>query len=132
MMVHAAAKAATEEAVAAPSLALPSSAPLSLGSAKPYVPGAPVSELVPAQIKTKVRPVYPAAALARRAEGKVVLNALVQKDGRVGKVTPISGNVLLRDAAMEAVKKWIYTPASLNGRPTESTVVVEVNFTKQP
>jgi TonB family protein len=132
MVVHAAAKAATEEAVAAPSLDLPSSAPLSLGSAKPYVPGAPVSELVPAQIKTRVRPVYPAAALARRAEGKVVLNALVQKDGRVGKVTPISGNVLLRDAAVEAVKRWIYTPASLNGRPTESTVVVEVNFTKQP
>jgi protein TonB len=35
---------------------------------------------------------------------------------------------MLRQAAMDAVKRWTYRPAVLNGQPIESTSRVEVNF----
>jgi outer membrane biosynthesis protein TonB len=33
-------------------------------------------------------------------------------------------------AAMEAVRKWVYSPAPVNGEPSSVTTVVEVRFGK--
>jgi protein TonB len=40
----------------------------------------------------------------------------------------LSGPPLLRQAAMDAVQKWVYSPSLLNGAPIEATTDVDVNF----
>jgi periplasmic protein TonB len=40
----------------------------------------------------------------------------------------VSGNPLLRNAAIVAVKQWIYRPTLLNGKPIEAETRVSLNF----
>jgi hypothetical protein len=54
--------------------------------------------------------------------------AVVSQDGRVKKATAISGPVALRQAAEDSVRKWIYSPAILNGAPVEAAIQVDVSF----
>jgi protein TonB len=39
-----------------------------------------------------------------------------------------SGPPLLRNAAIMAVKKWIYRPTILNGKPIEAETRISLNF----
>ena len=73
-------------------------------------------------------PVYP--ELARRAGvgGKVVLECVIDIDGRVTDVKVVTGNPLLADAAVNAVQRWVYTPTTLNGQPIRVILTVTVNF----
>ncbi len=107
----------------------PAAAPALMANVQPYVPSAPVAAAtLPAQLIKKVPPTYPQIAAVARAGGKVELNATVNQDGKIGKITVLSGNPLLREAAISAVKQWVYKPATRNGEPIESTVAVEINF----
>jgi TonB family protein len=58
-----------------------------------------------------------------RVEGAVRLEADVNEEGKVVEVRPVSGHPLLRPAAVDCLKKWVFEPAS--GKTTE---VVEVTF----
>lgn len=40
----------------------------------------------------------------------------------------ISGNPLLVQAALEAVKKWRYQPMQLNGKPAEVDTTIDDHF----
>lgn len=74
-------------------------------------------------------PVYPPLARQARLQGVVRLEAVIGPDGRVEKVEAISGPPLLRQAAIDAVKQWVYQPSTLNGQPVRVTTQIEVNFT---
>ena len=74
----------------------------------------------------KVSPVYPANA--QRIQGEVVLQAVIAKDGSVQSVKVVSGNPVLAEAAVEAVRQWRYHPYVLNGEPVEVETRVQVNF----
>jgi len=76
----------------------------------------------------KVQPVYPPNALRMRAEGTVKLTATVSTTGNVTDVKAISGEALLTQAAMDAVKQWKYKPYLLNGDPVEIKTEVTINF----
>jgi protein TonB len=76
----------------------------------------------------KVQPVYPPNALRMRIEGAVKLSATVGKTGSITAVKVISGEPLLGQAAMEAVKQWKYKPYLLNGDPVEIQTEVTINF----
>ena len=41
----------------------------------------------------------------------------------------LSGNPLLVDAAVNAVKQWTYRPTYLNGKPVQVLTDVDVKFT---
>ena len=71
------------------------------------------------QILTKVAPVYPPDAKAAGISGAVVLHAVIDKDGTIGKLEVISGPQVLQSSALEAVRQWTYKPYLLNGEPTE-------------
>lgn len=59
----------------------------------------------------RVEPIYPPLARARRLEGTVVLDAVIQKDGSVSEVTVLkSGNAMFDRAAMDALRQWRFTP----------------------
>jgi len=73
----------------------------------------------------KVSPTYPSVMQSARIPGLVVLDAVIHADGTIGDITVLrSTNDLFARAAIEAVKKWRYTPL-----PYEGIVTVTVNFT---
>lgn len=58
----------------------------------------------------RVEPDYPPDARAQHIAGTVVLDAQIRPDGQVGTVLVVSGEPLLTDAAIKAVKQWRYQP----------------------
>lgn len=75
-----------------------------------------------------VPPIYPADAVAAGVEGTVVLTAVLGKDGAVRDVAVVTGVPVLNDAALNAVRLWVFTPTLLNGVPVEVAMTVTVNF----
>ena len=78
-----------------------------------------------------VKPTYPELARVARLEGQVILQAIIKKDGSVGEVSVLRcnrPNMGFEDAAVEAVRKWQYRPATQNGRPVEVYFTVFVEF----
>lgn len=77
----------------------------------------------------QVTPVYPALAIAARVQGRVVLDCVIDREGRIGSLSVLSGNPLLEAAAVEAVRQWRYTPTLLDGSPVAVVLTVTVEFT---
>ena len=79
-------------------------------------------------------PVYPREALRRGVGGTVRVKATVAPDGSVERmeVAETSGNRFLDRAAMEAVRRWRFTPAMRNGQPMSAAVVIPIDFTPNP
>ena len=76
-----------------------------------------------------VRPVYPAFAQAAKVEGMVILEAVINERGVVERLKVLRSVPLLDAAAIEAVRKWRYTPTLLNGTPVSVLMTITVNFT---
>ena len=73
-------------------------------------------------------PVYPEAARADHVEGRVVMQAVVTKDGAIGHLHVMSGDPILRAAALEAVSAWRYRPYLVNGEPVDVMTSIPVDF----
>jgi periplasmic protein TonB len=77
----------------------------------------------------KAPPKYPEKARHQRIQGPAVLQAIINREGKIVELTPVSGDPLLTSSAMKTVKKWRYKPYLLNGQPVEVETTVQVNFT---
>jgi protein TonB len=75
-----------------------------------------------------VTPVYPELAARARVEGIVIIEATIDTRGRVANATVLRGVPVLEEAALEAVRKWVYTPTLLDGVPTPVIMTVTVRF----
>jgi protein TonB len=82
-----------------------------------------------ALIVTKVPPIYPAAAKAAGIQGVVHLAAIVGMDGTVQELHVLDGPPELIQAAMDAVKQWVYKPTLLNGNPVQVETTIAINYT---
>ncbi len=90
---------------------------------------APVSGGVkPGAIERQVQPIYPRFALQQRMEGAVVLDATIADTGRVQSVRVVSGQTILAQAAVDAVKQWRYHPTLLDGKPIPTETQITINF----
>jgi len=76
----------------------------------------------------KTPPIYPAIAKTARVSGTVELEATISKNGTIKDVRVASGPVMLRQAAVDAVRTWRYKPYQLNNQPTEVETTVNVVF----
>lgn len=77
----------------------------------------------------KVAPSYPRVARQAGLGGRVTVRAVIAPDGGVESVEVFSStNPLFNDAAVEAVRKWRYRPALMNGRPVRVYFSVVVDF----
>ena len=101
-----------------------SGAPISAQLA-PYRVGGPIRP--PAKIKN-VAPVYPEPARNARVQGVVILEALVDRQGRVESVRVLRSIPLLDNAAIAAVRQWRYSPLMLNGQPERFVLTVTLSF----
>lgn len=110
-----------------------------LGNGSPHIvaprPEAPTVRVIrrsegvqESQLITRVVPVYPQIARVARIAGTVELMVLVGRDGSVLSVQVLSGSPLLAAAARQAVEKWRYRPAILDGQAVEVESRVTVNF----
>jgi TonB family protein len=84
-----------------------------------------------ANVITQVAPHYPAEAKQAGLQGTVKLQALIGKDGTVQDLQVLSGEPVLADAAVDAVRQWVYKPTLLAGEPVEVQTTIDVNFTLQ-
>jgi protein TonB len=82
-----------------------------------------------AMIIRKTAPVYPPLAKSARVSGVVHLAAIIAKDGTIQELHSLGGPALLIQAAMDAVKTWVYKPTMLNGEPVQVETTIDVNFT---
>jgi TonB family protein len=82
-----------------------------------------------AMVIKKVMPVYPPLAKMAMVQGNVQLAALIGMDGTVQELHVLGGPALLIQAAMDAVKQWVYKITYLNGNPAAVETTVDVNFT---
>lgn len=76
----------------------------------------------------KTRPVYPAIAKAAHVGGTVELQARISKTGTIQDVHVVSGPVMLRPSALDAVRSWRYRPYKLNNEPIEVETTISVIF----
>jgi periplasmic protein TonB len=76
----------------------------------------------------RIDPVYPPLAVTAHVQGVVILEAVVDRDGRVEKVTVLRSIPLLDRAAIDAVQQWRYSPLLLNGEPERFVLTVTVSF----
>jgi len=63
-----------------------------------------------------------------RAEGTVVVQAVISKSGRIESARVVSGLPVLQAAALQAVRAARYRPYLLNGLPIEVETTVSINF----
>ncbi len=75
-----------------------------------------------------VKPAYPDIAKQARVQGVVILECTISPAGKVSEVKVLRGIPLLDQAAIDAVKQWVYTPTLLNGVPVPVIMTVTVNF----
>ena len=76
-------------------------------------------------------PIYPPIAQAARAQGVVIIEAVIGVDGRVHDAGVLRSAPLLDEAALAAVRQWVYTPTRLNGQPVAVVMTVTVRFQLQ-
>jgi protein TonB len=81
----------------------------------------------PTKLKA-VPPVYPDAAVEARIEGVVILECLISPQGRVREINVLRGVPLLEEAAIDAVRQWVYTPTLVDGVPVPVLMTVTVRF----
>ena len=80
----------------------------------------------------RVNPTYPMASRQAQVSGAVRVGIVVGKDGKVLSTAPVSGDALLLQSAMDAVKQWRYQPTLVNGEPVEVESTVEVDYKLNP
>ena len=80
------------------------------------------------QLVRRVDPVYPAAARANRIQGPVVLEATIGTHGFLRHIRVVSGDPLLADSVLDAVRGWRYRPRTERGRAVETETRIVVNF----
>jgi TonB family protein len=108
---------------------------LTTGSGKqPAAPEAPLpigGDVKPAELISRVSPVYPALARNQHQSGDVRIDALIDANGRVTTMKVISGPTLLHQAAMDALRQWKYQPATLDGKQVPMHLTVTLQFRLQ-
>jgi protein TonB len=100
-----------------------------LVEATPSKPIAVTSDIQSARLIHKVIPVYPNLARITRISGTVRLQATVSAEGTIEKLEVISGHPILVQAAVDAVRQWIYRPTILHNIPVEVIAPIDVIFT---
>jgi protein TonB len=86
-----------------------------------------MTDTMPVLVKT-VLPEYPGIAQQAGMEGSVVLLLLVGKDGRVRKAQVARPGSMFDDNAIAAGRQFVFTPATMNGRPVSVWVAQQIRF----
>lgn len=87
-------------------------------------------QIVPGRLIHEVDPQYPKEARKNKLQGNVLLEATIDKGGTVTNIAINDGDLLLADAAVDAVREWKFEPYTRNASPLE--VHQQLAFTFSP
>ena len=76
----------------------------------------------------RVEAEYPEAARLQGASGIVIVEAMIGRKGEVAAVHILRGVKGLDDAALDAVRQWVYEPTFVGGKAVPVLVTLTVNF----
>jgi protein TonB len=76
----------------------------------------------------QVQPIYPPLAKEARIQGDVVLESVIDQQGKVTQMKVVSGSPLLVQSAIQALEQWRYQPTMLNGQPVAVDMIVTLHF----
>ena len=76
----------------------------------------------------KTPPEYPPIAKQVKVGGKVQVDVTIDAEGNVETVKIVSGNAMLTQSVITAVKKWKFTPFTQDGAPTKAVASLEFDF----
>jgi len=106
-------------------VAVAGAAPL-LAQEEPLAAG---SEGIPVPKKTKhVQPTYPQEALAQGVRGIVILDIVVDAQGKIESTGVVRSVPGLDEAAIAAARQWEYEPTKVSGKPVRVRITVPITF----
>lgn len=73
-------------------------------------------------------PSYPEVARRMRAAGVVVVDVVIDENGKVISARAVSGNTILRDVAVQAAYRARFSPTKLSGLPVKVAGSINYNF----
>jgi len=84
----------------------------------------------PARALSNPNPAYPPEAVQQRLEGRVILSVTIAASGAVTKVKVAEScrHKVLDQAALDAVRRWRFSPATRNGKPVVWTARLPIRF----
>jgi protein TonB len=101
----------------------------------PIAPENQTVELAPAALQDnllyRLEPEYPEEAREKHIESVVVLKIHISRDGTVKDEKMLSGNPLLGQAAIDAVRQWRFKPQRIDGHLVEAETVITLFFRLQ-
>lgn len=81
------------------------------------------------EILFQTKPEYPEAARRARAQGTVIVEAIIDEAGCVRAVRVLEEvSHGLTESAVQAVRNWVFLPATLAGEPVKVYYVLTVNY----
>lgn len=94
----------------------------------PSSPDASVRNYEPAAVIEGMSPRYSTNALTRHLEGTVRISAIIGADGTPSALVRVSGDSTLAQIAIDEISLWRYRPATIDGTPVESKVIIRADF----
>jgi len=90
----------------------------------------PATEMANMKVNSRVDPVYPPASRRAGEEGTGMFRVLVNERGQPVEVSVLrsSGFPRLDEAAIAAIRRWVFSPAVQNSQPVQSWTRVQVTF----
>ena len=85
-------------------------------------------QIVSGRLVNKTDPRYPKEAHKNKTRGSVVLEATIEKNGNVTDLSIISGDLILADAAVDAVRDWKFESYTLSGNAIQVRQKLTFNF----
>ena len=84
-------------------------------------------------LRKEVKPTYPKEMIVESIQGMVTMDCVVLDDGTIGEVKVTKSlHPALDKEAIATVRKWVLSPATVDGKPVPVQVEVEMQFTLRP
>ena len=86
-------------------------------------------DITPPRVIKQVNPQYSSGSKGIRLEGSVVIGTVVSSRGTPTKTHVVKGlDKDVDEAAVEAVKQWLFEPGKKNGKAVAVSVQIEIRF----
>lgn len=87
-----------------------------------------VAEVVEGKKTSKTLPTYPQSAIAAGIQGTVIVQGVIDREGRVGDLRVVRGIAALDKAALDAVQKFKYEPTKHKGEARAIILTVIITY----
>ncbi|MCI0658053.1 MAG: energy transducer TonB, partial [Acidobacteria bacterium] len=93
---------------------------------EPYLPG--VGDVSMPELLSRKSAVYPEAAKPERMEGQVIIEVVVDKEGKATNLHVLTPPSIFDSSALDAAVTYRYKPAMKNGQPVSVTMNIIIVF----